>query len=66
MLNQTKKLACPLWVIDGHKAKKKGRHLGAQNSSARLVHIELAHRHHKVMRLVVPALNHDAHKAERL
>ena len=34
--------------------------------SAKSVHTELAHRHHKVMRLVVSALNHDAHKAERL
>src|SRR6516162_552246 len=30
------------------------------------MHWKLTHRHHQVMRLVVSALNHDAHKAERL
>jgi hypothetical protein len=35
-------------------------------SSARLMHIELACRHHKMMWLMVPALNHYAHKAKRL
>ena len=34
--------------------------------SAKSMRTELTHRHHKVMRLVVSALNHDAHKAERL
>ena len=46
----------------------KGRHSGRsiKRLSAKSVHTELAHRHHKVMRLVVSALNHDAHKAECL
>ena len=35
-------------------------------TSVRSMHIELPHRHHKVMRLVVSALNHNAHKAKRL
>jgi hypothetical protein len=52
----------------GHTTKKKGRRFGRpiKRLSAKSVHTELAHRHHKVMRLVVFALNHDAHKAERL
>jgi hypothetical protein len=59
---------CPLWAKSGHTTKKKGRRFGRpiKSLSVKSVHTELAHRHHKVMRLVVSALNHDAHKAERL
>jgi hypothetical protein len=58
----------PLLALSGHTTKKKRPPFGRpiKRLSAKSVHTELAHRHHKVMRLVVSALNHDAHKAERL
>ena len=58
----------PLSAKSGHTTKKKWPPFGRpiKRLLGKSVHTELAHRHHKVMRLVVSALNHDAHKAERL